>query len=133
MLSPEIIQTAPKILLHDHLDGGLRPSTIVQLAKDSKIKGLPTYNATELGDWMTATADRKEDEQFPDGFWDDNAAMRMLKVLRSKPSVQALFWNQMVDGTGQRAGGILNSTGSPKQLLSQLRTLAAKKPGADSV
>lgn len=80
-----------------------------------------------------ATADRKEDEQFPDGFWDDNAAMRMLKVLRSKPSVQALFWNQMVDGTGQRAGGILNSTGSPKQLLSQLRTLAAKKPGADSV
>ena len=68
MLSPEIIQTAPKILLHDHLDGGLRPSTIVQLAKDSEIKGLPTYSANELGDWMTATADRKDLELYLEAF-----------------------------------------------------------------
>ena len=68
MLSPETIQTAPKILLHDHLDGGLRPSTIVQLAKDSEIKSLPTYNANELGDWMTATADRKDLELYLEAF-----------------------------------------------------------------
>ena len=29
----ELIQRAPKALLHDHLDGGLRPETIIELAK----------------------------------------------------------------------------------------------------
>ena len=68
MLSPEIIQTAPKILLHDHLDGGLRPSTIIELAKDLGVTTLPTYNANELGDWMTATADRKDLELYLEAF-----------------------------------------------------------------
>ncbi len=68
MLSPEIIRTAPKVLLHDHLDGGLRASTIVELAKDLGVKSLPTYNVTELGDWMTATADRKDLELYLEAF-----------------------------------------------------------------
>ena len=31
--NPEAIRRAPKVLLHDHLDGGLRPRTIVELAE----------------------------------------------------------------------------------------------------
>ena len=68
MLSPETIRTAPKVLLHDHLDGGLRPSTIIELAKDLGVTTLPTYNATELGNWMTATADRKDLELYLEAF-----------------------------------------------------------------
>ena len=34
MLRPETIQTAPKALLHDHLDGGLRPATVIDLARE---------------------------------------------------------------------------------------------------
>ena len=30
----EQVQAAPKVLLHDHLDGGLRPQTIIDLAAE---------------------------------------------------------------------------------------------------
>ncbi len=54
------IRQAPKVLLHDHLDGGLRPATIVELAEGSGYEGLPTTDAGELATWMTLGADRKD-------------------------------------------------------------------------
>ena len=36
------IRAAPKVLLHDHLDGGLRPSTIIELADQTGYDGLPS-------------------------------------------------------------------------------------------
>ncbi|MEN9679639.1 MAG: hypothetical protein RLZ57_768 [Actinomycetota bacterium] len=48
----EQIKRLPKVLLHDHLDGGLRPQTIIDIAKEIGYKDLPTYNAKELGDWV---------------------------------------------------------------------------------
>ncbi len=42
----EQIQRVPKVLLHDHLDGGLRPRTIVELAEQSGYTGLPTTTPT---------------------------------------------------------------------------------------
>src|SRR3954469_9803458 len=42
---------APKALLHDHLDGGLRPRTIVELAADIG-HPLPTDDSQGLGDWF---------------------------------------------------------------------------------
>ena len=56
----EAILRAPKVLLHDHLDGGLRPSTIVELADESGYDALPTRDAQELGTWMTRGASRKD-------------------------------------------------------------------------
>ena len=40
-----------KSVLHDHLDGGLRPSTIIELAEQSRIE-LPTTNPQLLEDWF---------------------------------------------------------------------------------
>src|SRR5918995_3345779 len=54
------IRAAPKVLLHDHLDGGLRPATIVELADESGYRDLPTSDPEELGAWMTRGADRKD-------------------------------------------------------------------------
>src|SRR5918995_1153965 len=54
------IRAAPKVLLHDHLDGGLRPATIVELADESGYRELPTSDPEELGAWMTRGADRKD-------------------------------------------------------------------------
>ena len=48
---------APKALLHDHLDGGLRPQTVVDLAEESGYDGLPTTDAAELGRWFRDAAD----------------------------------------------------------------------------
>ena len=54
--SSDQIRRAPKVLLHDHLDGGLRPGTIVELARDQKYTGLPTIDPGELARWFHASA-----------------------------------------------------------------------------
>ncbi len=56
----EEIRRAPKVLLHDHLDGGLRAETIVELASQTGYEDLPTHDPGELGVWMTRGADRKD-------------------------------------------------------------------------
>jgi adenosine deaminase len=56
----EQIRRAPKVLLHDHLDGGLRAETIVELADETGYAGLPTTDPVELGAWMTRGASRKD-------------------------------------------------------------------------
>jgi adenosine deaminase len=54
------IRRVPKVLLHDHLDGGLRPETIVELAHETGYEGLPSRDPGELADWMSRGADRKD-------------------------------------------------------------------------
>jgi adenosine deaminase len=54
------IERAPKVLLHDHLDGGLRPTTIVELADADGYDALPTGDADELAAWMTRGASRRD-------------------------------------------------------------------------
>ena len=56
MVPLEILRSAPKVLLHDHLDGGLRPETIVELAREQRYDGLPTTDPAELGRWFHASA-----------------------------------------------------------------------------
>ena len=67
-LSLETIRRAPKVLLHDHLDGGLRPATIVELAAETGYAGLPTTDATELAAWIRRGADRKSLELYLETF-----------------------------------------------------------------
>jgi adenosine deaminase len=50
------IRRAPKVLLHDHLDGGLRPATILELAEEVG-HPLPADDAEALGRWFTESAD----------------------------------------------------------------------------
>src|SRR5438094_515194 len=68
MLSPETIRRAPKALLHDHLDGGLRPATIVDLAPEFGYAGLPTTDPVELATWIRRGADRKSLELYLETF-----------------------------------------------------------------
>ena len=53
--APSTSLAAPKVLLHDHLDGGLRPSTLVELA-DGIGHELPSTDADELAAWFVASA-----------------------------------------------------------------------------
>ena len=55
----EELRRVPKVLLHDHLDGGLRPATIVELAEETGYPDLPTKDPDELAGWMTRGASRK--------------------------------------------------------------------------
>ncbi|MFA5448395.1 MAG: adenosine deaminase [Sphaerochaeta sp.] len=47
MVTKEIIQQIPKVELHDHIDGGLRIPTILELARENQVS-LPTWNEDEL-------------------------------------------------------------------------------------
>jgi adenosine deaminase len=67
-LSTETILAAPKAVLHDHLDGGLRPSTIVDLAREYGYDGLPTHDTDELAAHIRRGADRKSLELYLETF-----------------------------------------------------------------
>jgi adenosine deaminase len=52
LLNTDVIARAPKVLLHDHLDGGLRPQTMIDHALASGYTKLPSYNPEELATWF---------------------------------------------------------------------------------
>jgi adenosine deaminase len=55
-LTVDTIRDAPKVLLHDHLDGGLRPATVIELADAIGYPDLPSTDERELGGWFLAAA-----------------------------------------------------------------------------
>ena len=66
---------APKALLHDHLDGGLRPATIVELA-EAVGHELPTTDPAALGEWFVAAADSGSLERYLETFAHTVAVMQ---------------------------------------------------------
>jgi adenosine deaminase len=75
------IVRAPKVLLHDHLDGGLRPSTVIELAAEIGYRELPTSDPDELAAWFTRGADRKSLELYLEGFRHTVAVMQTRDAL----------------------------------------------------
>ncbi|HJW22662.1 MAG TPA: adenosine deaminase [Candidatus Limnocylindrales bacterium] len=68
MLAIESIRRAPKVLLHDHLDGGLRPRTVIDLASEFGYRRLPTTDPDDLATWIRRGADRKSLELYLETF-----------------------------------------------------------------
>jgi adenosine deaminase len=67
-LSLETIREAPKVLLHEHLDGGLRPETIVELARESNYEGLPSSDPEALRRWFIVDAPGSDLVRYLEGF-----------------------------------------------------------------
>jgi adenosine deaminase len=67
-LTIEQLRTVPKVLLHDHLDGGLRPATIVDLARETGYQGLPSSDVAEVTRWMAGVAQRGNLELYLEAF-----------------------------------------------------------------
>ncbi|MBA3523439.1 MAG: adenosine deaminase [Geodermatophilaceae bacterium] len=66
-LTPETIRSVPKVLLHDHLDGGLRPQTVLELATETGHE-LPAADADSLGAWFRTSADSGSLERYLETF-----------------------------------------------------------------
>ena len=75
------IRVVPKVLLHDHLDGGLRPATIIELAKESGYQGLPSADVTELTRWMSGVAQRGKLELYLEAFQHTVGVMQTREAL----------------------------------------------------
>lgn len=59
-LDPDTVRRLPKALLHDHLDGGVRPATVVDLAAEFGYDRLPTTDVDELAVWFNRGAKRND-------------------------------------------------------------------------
>ncbi len=66
-LNEEFVRKLPKVLLHDHLDGGLRPETIIDLAKSHKLK-LPESTPEQLAQWFFNGANKGNLKEYLRGF-----------------------------------------------------------------
>ncbi len=64
----EQVRSAPKVLLHDHLDGSMRPTTVIELAKEQGYSDLPTEDPDDLAKWFTRGADRRNLELYLETF-----------------------------------------------------------------
>lgn len=56
-LTEDRIRALPKVLLHDHLDGGLRPATVLELAREQGYAALPADDVESLSRWFSESAD----------------------------------------------------------------------------
>ena len=77
----DLIQQMPKVQLHDHLDGGLRPQTILELA-DAGGVALPETDPTALGDWFFRGAAQGDLPKYLEGFAVTTAVMQDEESLR---------------------------------------------------
>ena len=76
------IHALPKALLHDHLDGGLRPSTIIELADEIGYDALPTDDPEELGRWFEESCNSKSLVRYLETFDHTIAVMQRPEAVR---------------------------------------------------
>ncbi|MGB0100892.1 MAG: adenosine deaminase [Nocardioides sp.] len=82
--STDQIRRAPKVLLHDHLDGGLRPQTIIDLAAEvghalPEVEG--SLTAESLGQWFAEASDSGSLERYLETFDHTVAVMQTESAL----------------------------------------------------
>jgi adenosine deaminase len=80
-LTIDEIRAAPKVLLHDHLDGGLRAATVVDLARQIGYDRLPSEDADEVKLWMQRGANRGHLNLYLDAFQHTVAVMQTRQAL----------------------------------------------------
>ncbi|HEX5534134.1 MAG TPA: adenosine deaminase [Actinomycetales bacterium] len=77
----DVVDLVPKVLLHDHLDGGLRPETVLELAADVGHE-LPASDAEALASWFRQSADSGSLVQYLETFEHTVGVMQTEEALR---------------------------------------------------
>jgi adenosine deaminase len=88
-LDRTVLQSLPKVLLHEHLDGVLRPQTIIELAKDAKYSGLPHQEPQVLAQWFHQGANQGSLAKYLEGFAHTIAVMQTAEALERVAYEQA--------------------------------------------
>jgi adenosine deaminase len=88
-LEESILRSLPKVLLHEHLDGVLRPRTIIDLANECGYADLPTHDADQLGKWFHQGANQGSLAKYLEGFKHTIAVMQTQEALERVAYEQA--------------------------------------------
>ncbi len=81
MLTTAEIKEFPKVMLHDHLDGGVRIDTLIELAQQIGYEKLPTYDASELQKYILGNSARGKLELYLETFDHTIAVMQTAPAL----------------------------------------------------
>src|SRR5712672_989765 len=88
-LDHDVLQSLPKVLLHEHLDGVLRPKTVIELAKGAKYDRLPAEDPEELARWFHQGANQGSLPKYLEGFAHTIAVMQTEEALERVAYEQA--------------------------------------------
>ena len=91
MVTKDMLKKIPKVELHDHLDGGLRPATIIELSKEYGIKELPSEDPGELAAWFHRGASRKNLGLYLEGF------SATIAVMQTKEALERVAYEALED------------------------------------
>ena len=84
-----LLKSLPKVLLHEHLDGVLRPQTVIELARQTKYGELPTEDPQALGEWFHQGANKGSLAKYLEGFAHTIAVMQTEEALERVAYEQA--------------------------------------------
>jgi adenosine deaminase len=88
-LDRDLLRNLPKVLLHEHLDGVLRPQTVVDLARDTGYRDLPTSDPEALARWFHRGANQGSLAKYLEGFTHTIAVMQTEEALERVAYEQA--------------------------------------------
>src|ERR1700692_2748447 len=90
-LDNQLLQSLPKVLLHEHLDGILRPQSIIDLAKDAGYRNLPTTDPQALAEWFFRGANQGSLAKYLEGF------AHTIAVMQTEDALERVAYEQAED------------------------------------
>lgn len=90
-LDRSFIKSLPKVLLHEHLDGVLRPQTVIELAGEVGYTGLPTDDPEQLAAWFYQGANKGSLPKYLQGF------EHTIAVLQTEEALERVAYEQAED------------------------------------
>jgi len=90
-LDRQILKSLPKVLLHEHLDGVLRPKTVIELAASANYDQLPTEDPEELARWFYQGANQGSLPKYLEGF------THTIAVMQTEDALERVAYEQSED------------------------------------
>jgi adenosine deaminase len=90
-LEQSLLRSLPKVLLHEHLDGVLRPQTVIALAERAGYHELPTKDDTALAEWFHQGANQGSLAKYLEGF------RHTIAVTQTEEALERVAYEQAED------------------------------------
>jgi adenosine deaminase len=85
------LKRLPKVLLHEHLDGVVRPETVIELARNVKYEQLPTEDPAQLAQWFHQGANQGSLPKYLEGF------AHTIAVMQTEEALERVAYEQVED------------------------------------